>query len=149
MDKIYLAVERRLKEKVPELRWIDLESGQLEPYDKQPPPVSLTCALVDMRFVRCADQSRTNQQVEVRIIVRVAWEAWADETGSLANPAWRTKALAKMRIADRVYCALQGWGCEYFSALSRVSVEPEKRSDGLKVVRIEFSTTLEDSAEEE
>ena len=77
----------------------------------------------------------------------MAFEAWIDETSSVTPKQWKQKALEKMQLPDKVYCALQGWGMDFFSSLSRKSVIPEQRADGLKVYRIEFETTQEDYAE--
>ena len=63
MTEIYSAVEERLTAQVPELLYIDLESGQLE--GQTPPPVDFPCALVDVRFNKCEDQSAKVQQCEV------------------------------------------------------------------------------------
>lgn len=135
----------RLQAKVPEIAYVDMESGQLEA--AQMPSVEFPCALVDIRFPRCEDESAKVQQCEVAIKVRVAFEAWADETSSATPETWRAKALEKMRLPDLVYCALQGWSTDYFGNLSRTSMEPEQRADGLKVIRIEFTTALRDYAE--
>ena len=145
MTEIYSAVEERLTAQVPELLYIDLESGQLE--GQTPPSVEFPCALVDVRFNKCEDQSAKVQQCEVTVTVRVAFEAWIDETSSVTPKQWKHKALEKMQLPDKVYCALQGWGMDFFSSLSRKSVIPEQRADGLKVYRIEFETTQEDYAE--
>lgn len=143
---MYLALGKRLEQKAPEILYIDLDTGQLDARDHEPPPVEFPCALIDIEYDKCEDESKFVQQCRARVTVRVAFEAWADETSSATPIQWREKALAKMDIPDKVYCALQGWGTDEFSDLSRTSMRPEKRSDGLKMYRIEFETTISDAA---
>ena len=100
MTEIYSAVEERLTAQVPELLYIDLESGQLE--GQTPPSVEFPCALVDVRFNKCEDQSAKVQQCEVTVTVRVAFEAWIDETSSVTPKQWKQKALEKMQLPDKV-----------------------------------------------
>lgn len=146
MKEMYLAISERLEQKVSEILYVDLDTGQLDAYDHQPPPVEFPCAMIDIEYGKCEDESNFAQQCAVKVTVRLAFEAWADETSSATPIQWRERALAKMDIPDKVYCALQGWGTDEFSGLSRTSTRPEKRSDGLKVYRIEFETTMSDAA---
>lgn len=53
---------------------------------------------------------------------------------------------AELGLLEDVYNALQGWTDDTLSCLSRTSVTPEVRHDGVKVYRLEFSTAFEEEA---
>lgn len=144
MKKIYLAVAERLQQEVPELVFIDMEAGQIDAYDRPGAFVEYPCALIDISFPRCEDQDSSTQQCEVDIVVRLVFEAWMDETALSTPRPWAMRALDKLDIVDKVSRALQGWSTAFLSDLSRASVRPEKRADGLKVIAIPFKSTFED-----
>ena len=52
MEKeLFIALCDQLKNKVPELRWIDSDQGQLNVSER--PPVAFPCCLVEMSYPQC------------------------------------------------------------------------------------------------
>ena len=146
MNEIYLAVAQQLQKEVPELAYIDLDTGQIDNVEMAP-PVEFPAALIDIRIPVCEDESTRVQICTVNISVRLVFEAWYDETANISPDKWKRRALEKMEVIDKVYKALQGWETDFLSALSRTSVEPERRSDGLKVYTLTFASTQLDDAD--
>lgn len=122
MEEILKKVMQRLKEEVPELKWIDLNIGQMM---MENPPVDYPCALIDVPRAEYSDASAGMQvgkmvlEIELFFIVRAP--------SSMAAPAQlREQAFAHYSITQKVYRALQGFSGEYFSKLTRTSAYRNK-----------------------
>ena len=144
MKTIYEAIQSEL-EKVPALRWVDLEAGQLE---MEQPPVAFPCALIDLQISNAENNNAKQQNCDliVRVVVGVPV---LGETSAAAPAPVRAKALEFFDISTQVYKALQGFETAEFSPLSRKS-QTSRSARGLKKVTIEFKTNFTDySAEPE
>ncbi len=132
MEEIYRNVCERLRTNVPGLETVALDCGQIDA--EGGPMPALPAALVDVAYPECGDITCLTQQCRVTVSVRVAFRAWPD----VQDPA------AELGLTEEVYNALQGWTDDTLSCLSRTSVTPERRSDGLKVYRLEFDSAFEE-----
>ena len=148
MKTIYSAVTERLKEKAKELKWIDLDEGQLEYYDERP-SVAFPCVLIDIALGKCEDIYSNVQLCEASITVRIAQSIPVRRTNSVAPGSVRGTALERYDLIDKVYKVLQGFGTEEFNPLSRVRQYKETRQDGLFVYRMEFGTEFKNLTAEE
>lgn len=145
MKTIYLSIVNQLKTKVPALRWIDADLGQLDFYETRP-PVAFPCALIDIELPTCTERAYALQECDAQITIRLAFEPLG--TSSAAAPeAAQTKALAMWETISAVFDNLQGFETTEFSPLTRISQTNEKRDDNLKVVRQVWSTIFEEEAE--
>jgi hypothetical protein len=142
MKTLFTSISARLKDQVTDLRWIDLDTGQLEHYEGRP-AVAFPCALLDIEYPQCEDLDTTSQHVNVSITIRLAFEPMG-ETNSAAPSPTRTRALSILDTVEALHDALQGWGTTEFSELSRASVRTEKRDDPLKVYNLIYTTTLQE-----
>lgn len=122
MKELITAVMERLKEQVPELRWIDINLGQMA---TENPPVDYPCALVDVPRGDYSDASSGMQlgrlmlEVELYFIVRTP--------SSMATPEpIRAQAFAHFDVAEKVYLALQGFSGDTFTRLTRKRTEKDK-----------------------
>lgn len=147
MKAIYSAVMARLQDKVPALRWIDLDTAQLDTPSERP-PVQLPCALITIGINRAKDLTDTIQDCEAQITVRLAFNKM-DRTNSEAEAQIREKNLQPYDVISDVYAALQGFETPHFHALSRTSQAKENNRLGLFVYRISFKTDFEDDTAEE
>jgi hypothetical protein len=148
MKTIYSAVMARLKTKVKPLRWIDLDTGQLERAPVLKPELerqalAFPCALVGINIPRSENITDTEQDCEARVIVRLAFNQEM-RTNAAAPASVAPAALKPYDIIADVYAALQGWGTPNFDPLSRVSQQKENSRNGLFIYRIEFKTEFED-----
>lgn len=145
MKNLYSKTLERLQQQVPELAWIDLELGQMDNLSgEKPPPVNFPCALIEIAYPQTEDVNRCDQLCTVRMEIRVAFDGWTDQTDSTTPTDRLEQSLAKLDTVGRVYRAIQGWADDNFNPWSRTAQTPEKRYDGYKVFRIEFSTTLQE-----
>jgi hypothetical protein len=144
MRELYEAIVTRLTTEVPELKMIDFEMGQLEVLAlDQRPGLIFPCALIDLSYGQCEDESEDTQLVTARANIRLAFECPLP-TDNLATSARRSAALTIFTIVDKVYAKLQGFGTDEFSAFSRKSQTPDNRYAGIKIINMPFETTFED-----
>lgn len=136
-QEVYTAIADRLKDEVSALRWIDMDTGQLD-VQAERPAVAFPACLIDVNYPVCVDLGQTIQNVDCQVVLRVAFNF----TGQTSHVApGRTDALNSMfSVLAAIHAALQGWGSEALTNFSRVSATAEKRRDGLKVYRLVYNT---------
>lgn len=135
MKTLFEHITKRLSE-IPELRWIDFDTGQLH---EERPPVSYPCALVEINLPRCEDIDSSTQRVYAEFTVCLAFNV-IGETNSNAPVSQRSLALQYFDIVEKVERKLHGYHAEQFYPFSRTSVRNENIRRGLKVVRLSFQT---------
>lgn len=144
MRVIYEAVIKQLKEKVRELKWIDLDDGQID--TSQRPAIAYPCALVGIDIYSAEDVYSTTQVCTANIRVRIIQDNTPKRTSAQTSDAVRSKALQAYDLIEKVFVNLQGFETDQFCALSRTRQTKETHPDGLFVYRLEFSTSFEDNA---
>lgn len=140
--QIFMDICDRIEAQVPELKWIDLDSGDIDMQSERP-SVAFPACLIDINYSSCEDQTSTEQLVTANVIVRVAFQP----RGATNNKSpVRASSLSVLDTVEKVHAALQGWhNTGAFSTLTRVSASGERRRDGLKVYRLQYQTTFIDS----
>lgn len=141
MKFLFQSIQARLKAEVPELRWIDMDKGQLDYYDK--PPVSFPCALISVQLPRTVDLGAKKQKCDALVVIRLGFD-FSGNTSQITPDAAMNKSLQYFDLAEKVYEALQGYQESTYNTLSRQSLREEKRPDMIKVVNIPFSTSFVD-----
>lgn len=145
MKELYTTILEKLTTDVTELKHIDFEMAQIDALAlDQRPAVDFPCALIDISYLRCEDLGGFLQQVEARVVVKLAFEAPLP-SDSRASEVRRTAALALFNTVDKVYAALQGYSTSEFSSFSRTQQTPDNRYAGIKIINMVFSTTFEDA----
>jgi hypothetical protein len=139
MEEIYKAIMAQLKQEVPELKWIELDEGQLEYYTDRP-AVAFPCVLIDITINRCEDLYERAQLCQATIGIRIAQNIPVNRTNAGAPDPIRESALERYRLIEKIYQSLQSWPSGLFNPLSRTGQKKESRKDGLFVVRIDFTT---------
>ena len=147
MKVIYSAVMARIKEKVPTIKWIDWDTGQLEANTERP-SVRFPCALITISIPQAKDITETIQDCTTHVVVRLAFDPM-ERTNSEAADEIRENALQPYDVISDVYAALQGFETQSFHGLSRTSQAKENNRLGLFVYRISFKTDFEDDTAEE
>lgn len=159
MDILFKSICDRLADKVSDLRWIDWEQGQLE-LPAENIPVQFPCALIDLQDVPWSNVGNNVQVGDMTIQVRVAFDIYEDlyTVDGEPNPT-RDLALDRLKLANKVYAALQGFEGGiipvpnsdpvtyqdiHFNKLNRIRTFTEKRDDGYKVIAMTFVTNMTD-----
>jgi hypothetical protein len=142
--KLLVAIGSHLQLKVPQIKWIDQDFGQLENYkDGMRPAVNFPCVLIDFTGWDFEDLGRRCQLGQGQIIARVAYAPY-NSSSSNTPTSQKEKALTAYEIEQKVFVALHGWVFEPFSALIRKSANTEKREDPIRVRELVFQSSLKD-----
>lgn len=139
---IYNAVLARLKTEVPDIKWIDLDKGQLDFFGERP-PVSFPCALLSFQITQAKNHTKTKQQCQVLITIKVGWN-FTKDTHSAKSEAVIADSLAYLDLCQTVHEQLQGWCGDTFMNLSRVSMREQQLPDNHKVMTLTYSTLFND-----
>lgn len=140
--ELFIALCDQLKNKVPELRWIDSDQGQLNVSER--PPVAFPCCLVEMSYPQCTTHMAGKQRVRVRFQLQVAFNVWGTANASAPQES-REKALQQYDTLQNIHKALQWWSFgRKINPTSRVSVLTENRSNGLKIFRMIYESEFMD-----
>lgn len=145
MKTIYLAVMAQIKAEVPQIKWIDLDTGQLDSQAR--PAVAFPCALVGISITPKANLTDTIQDCRATITVRLAMDNKGNTSGITPDVEIEKSLAVYDTIAD-VYKALQGFSTDNFDSLTRIKQGREKSRHGLFQYRFDFSTEFEDDTAE-
>jgi hypothetical protein len=146
MRFIYLAVSEQLRNEVPELRWIDLDEGQLDYSGGARPAITFPAVLVGIALTRCSTLYGKVQHCDAAVTVRIAQNPPVSRTAAGAPEAVRLTALERYGLVERIHATLQDFGTEQFGGLSRIRQAKEMRGDGLFVYKIEYQTDFRDES---
>ena len=138
MKHLYNGIATLLQQ-IPSIRWIDLDTGQLE-YFSLRPGIDFPAALIDISYPQCDNVGGTGEQrCSVNINVRLAFEVWSESNMSAPDQV-REAALNIYDLINDVKQKLHNKRIITGETLYRVSVASEKREDGIKVFSINFRT---------
>jgi len=136
-DDVFIAVQENL-DQVKErgiLAYVGEDWGQLDYFESRP-PVAMPCALYDIGQVDFSERGQKTQQALGIVNIRIA--DYKPVNVSSGSPD-RYKPLGMYAILREVYKALQGLGCETFSALTRTRCSRVTRDDGVREYVMSFS----------
>jgi len=140
MKLLYNTIMNRIVSQVPEIRMVDFDMGQLELLaSDMRPGLLFPCCLVDIDYIDCEDGCEGSQRVHARITLKIAFEQQLP-TDSLSSEAKRSGALAVFDVIEKVHASLQGYSTDEFSAFSRVSMSPDRRFTGIRVIDVVYET---------
>lgn len=106
---LLIAIQKRLKEKVPEIRYVNQDLGQLE---LENPPVSWPCFLVDFTDTAYSDLLLGEQEGELNFSGRLGFNPFS-QTSNLQEEEIRKKGLAYYALEAKLNAALHGWQPTY------------------------------------
>lgn len=145
MKTIYTAIIARLQEKVPSLKWIDMNIGQLDSNDR--PAVALPCALVSIKIPKAKSITDTLQDCEAQVTVTLGFDV-PERTSGNAPEVARNAGLGVYDVIADAYAALQGFGTANFDSLSRSGQGDGIVKNGVFRYPIVFSAQFEDATAE-
>lgn len=135
MKDLYLKLLDLLKE-VPEIKYIDLNMGQLQ---EEKPPLAYPAVLVDMS-VRSTDTFHDVFQ-EVSADFTLTLITLAQETHSLHDTERLERALEYLDLSEKIQKRLQGYEDSSFTSFDRKSVSTQTTRRGVKTTALHFSTS--------
>lgn len=141
-----LAMQDRIKDKVPEIKYMDQDLGQLEE-DTDRPRVAWPCLLVDFPLCNYDEMQGLTQWANLTIQLRLGFNPFSSANAATPLP-YRQDALKYYELEMKVYKALQAWDADGLcQPLTRVSGNTERGRDDLFRVRtMNFTTTFMDAS---
>lgn len=122
MEEILNVILAKLKAGVPELRWADINLGQMA---TENPPVDYPCALVDVTDISYTTAGMRRQVGEARIEIELYFIV-RSPSNAAAPEDLREQAFGHFTIVKKVYKALEGVSGEAFGGLNRVQMRRDK-----------------------
>ena len=136
LGKILNDIQSRLMEKVPAIRYVDEDWGQLE-YDQ--PPVQFPCALIDVDGFDFRQLGVLEQKGEGAIYVRIADMRLSNTSGQAPDNQKQQSAELHAILHD-VFKALHGFTAGDYSAMIRQSIKRVRRTDTMREYLMTFAT---------
>lgn len=153
MDIIYQSIVNRLQSNVPDKLWIDLEAGQLDALDENY-PVQFPAVFIDFANCSWENLGQGHQQGLLSVNFRVAFNIYDEfHSGSTSIE----DAGQQLKLINRIHAALHTFGGNilpdgndgyldtHFSPLTRNAFSSERRSDGLRVFNMSYTTEVYDN----
>ncbi|MES1223385.1 MAG: hypothetical protein ABUT20_48265, partial [Bacteroidota bacterium] len=141
--QIYIAIQKRIAALVPEIKWIDLDVGQLENYGERP-AVQFPCVLIDFPGATYSNLSQGVQLWDGNISTRLGFDPFSN-TNHLTPDAVKFKGLEYLEIEQKLYAALSGFTADdNMQPLVRISDATEGRDDKFRVRQTLFTSAAED-----
>jgi hypothetical protein len=154
MDILYKSLLTRLKDNIPELIWIDEETGQLETPEESY-PVQFPCALINIREIDWDSLGKNTQTGDVIIEFRIGFYILEDTHKDAPD---MDTALTRLKLLNKIHKYLHCFGGfilpvpghantfydSHFKKLIRIRTTSEKRQDGLRVYNMEYKSNMKD-----
>ena len=137
MKEIFLALRTLLKT-IPELRWIDLEKGQM---NTTRPSLVFPAALITVTVPRKENLLKNLQACDGAVTVRLCFD-FTGKTNSAMQDEELEKSLAYFDLVETVNKNLQGFETANFNTLKGINTLDEQRPDGYKVVQLNYTTSF-------
>lgn len=141
MKTLYLKLIELLTE-IPELKYIDLNFGQLQ---EEKPPLIYPAVLINI------DASVTDDVQDIFQIMTGNFDLTLcvkilNESNAASPVEVREKALEYFEISEKIYKKLQGFKDSYFESFSRKTVRDQALRKGLKTTVQRFETSWKEIA---
>lgn len=140
---LFLAIQARIKDQCPDIRYIDQDVGQLDYYETRP-PISWPAVLLDFGSFDFKDIGEHVQMGNGRVTLRLAFSPFSS-ANSLVPDITKEKALLFYEIEYRLHMALHAWEATDFSGnMVRRSAKTEMRDDPFRVRELQYELNFED-----
>lgn len=106
--ELLIAIMKRLNEKVPEIKYVNIDIGQLEVYTMDSPSVSWPCSLIDFTDTSYADLHQGVQEADGTLVVRLGFNPFS-QTSNLQPDDIKRKGLYYFTLENKIHWALHGW----------------------------------------
>lgn len=143
--ELFKAILERLKDKVPELRYINQDLGQLENYGMRP-AVAWPCCLIDIADFQYSEQNNEKVQLSIgSVIIRTGLVQYSDSS-NLTDETIRNNAIQYYEVENKIYQALHGWAPSNMGKMLRKADGTEKRDDDIRVRVTRYAVSYTDSS---
>jgi len=142
MDRLFQQIQLHLTTNVPELKWIDLDQGQLEIPEEQY-PVQFPACLIEFPNVPSWQSLSHGLQIgDATITFRIAFDIYNDTHKDAPDI---DAALSKLQLINKIHKHLHYFEGDHFNKLERIASFQEKRQDALTVIIMQYNTNIRDA----
>lgn len=144
--QLFLKLQAHIALKVPAIRWIDQDLGQLENYEIRP-AVSWPCVLIDFNQTSFDQMQNNRQMANITFTLRLGFDSYSSSANT--SPATiKEIALKYYEIEQVLYVAVQGFNAdELMQDCTRINAATERREgDNFRVRVLTFTAMTEDSS---
>lgn len=144
-SRFLLDLQARLTAHVPELKFIDQNTGQLGQYSEHGrPPIDYPALLIDFPNTTYSEAGHAIQLGAVQMVLQLVFDNYA-QTWQKAPLKVREAGFNYLDIEQKVFKSLHGWSLDYFTPLTRSGVRSQNNNDlGLRVREMTFLLEYED-----
>jgi len=136
-SNVYKEIRDRLKSKMPELVYIDLQKGQFAKRE-QNYPVPLPACLVEFGAIKWSNT--TGEQIGD---AQISTYLYIDlVTDSFDNAELENETIEILDTQDDLFDSLHGFTGKNFNPLSRTSDSPHEYGEGYVCFKVDFRTTI-------
>lgn len=143
--KIYQALKAHILAQVPEIKWVDLDLGQLEIY-QQRPAVAFPCVLIDFPDTQYREKQLGFQHGEPQISFKLGFPPFT-QTSSTAPVAVAEMGLQFFELEHKLFLALQDFnpGPDLNVTMVRMRAVSQLRDDEFRVRIIYYKGVFQDN----
>jgi len=138
-ENLFELILEKLDE-IKEIRFIDFDLGQLT---EEKPSITYPAVLIDIDYPLTQNIDKYLQEVRAIVKLTIITKSLS-ETNNLASKPTRSKGLEFLRLRQKVYKKLQGFGNEEIFPLERKSMRNAQIRQGLKTTVLLFDTSFHD-----
>ena len=140
---LFLAIQARIMDQVPEIKYIDQNMGQYlnEEFRKS---MLFPCLLIDFPIATFSGLQGNNQLGDASITTTLFHDVW-NNTNSLTPENIKKEGLKYLGINQKVFMALQGWSPDFCTPFVRMQKKGLNDNDvRLLVKETTFNSQYED-----
>ncbi|WP_157363814.1 hypothetical protein [Alkaliflexus imshenetskii] len=141
MKRIYIPIKNRLKAEISQLRWIDMDTDQMNSASR--PAIALPAALINIDIGDCQSLADEIQLCRGTVSVTLVFDNPGPTSANTPEHVIDL-SLTPYDIIGDVHKALQGFDTEEFEALSRIKQGKVRNRHGLFQYEITYRTVFED-----
>ncbi|MDL2315050.1 hypothetical protein LJC16_02190 [Bacteroidales bacterium OttesenSCG-928-C19] len=141
MDRLFEAIADRLEDKIPELKWIDWEAGQID-YQDEEYPFQFPCCFIDIEGVEWGNVGERLMIGKATVNLRVCFDIYEDFNNKSPD---RKHALKHLRLINKIQKHIQHFSGEHFNQLNKVRTFPDKRADQYKCINLVYQCGIRDN----
>ena len=148
IDILYEAIRGKIKADLPGVKWVDLDSGQLD-NPEQNYVFPFPAIFIDFPNIDWQDAGERMQDGDVQVTLRVAFRIFDETHGNTTDTQYDTftHAMDALKLMTSIHAKLQGFSDgESFNRLSRITTNTQRREDGLKVFEMIYVCQARDKS---
>ena len=139
MKTLYLKLIELLSE-IPELKYIDLNCGQLQ---MEKPPLAYPAVLINLSAAVDTQVQDFFQIIAANMELTICVKMLSESNSNTPEDV-REKALNYMDLSEKIYHKLQGYQDAKFDSFSRKSITDQNLRKGLKTTVQRFETSWQE-----